>query len=158
MQAKTRKARARAFIEEAGEYGAAGDVFLVAMLREVAEAYRKATIAFPDITTAGFDRTRTPFEPDTQTLVGISTALVFLKQLEPSKVPNMGSYGLKHLVEDWSDVNEMSAYIANGALIVAAVGLNFPIRRRRGGLNASIAISRKSLKKLIELSHMRGWM
>jgi hypothetical protein len=156
MKPKTSKSRALAFIEEASGFGTAGDVLVVAMLREVADALEKAITAYPDLAPGGFDRKHAPFKPDMQTLVGISTSLAFKKQFSPSKTINIGSYSLKHMAEDWSDANDLSAYICNGALIVAAVALDFPVQRRRDGLNAGIAVSRKSLKKVMK-SFPNGW-
>lgn len=77
----------------------------------------------------------------------VATAIAFLRHCEPTKTLNSDSYSLKHKAEKWGAKNGYESYVTNGALIVAAVYLGFPVAHSTGP-NASIGVSKKSLVRL----------
>ena len=121
---------------------------------EPAAAIKVARAAYPNLTPSGFATTDKTLADDQFSHEEIATALAFLKQCKPIKHPSRGSYGLKHMAEDWGEAHGLAGYVSNGALIVAAVALGFPIRRV--GLNAGIAISRLDLKRVMK-SFKNSW-
>jgi hypothetical protein len=65
------------------------------------------------------------------------------------KTPSTNSYGLKHRIENHFTINGSRVYIHNGACIVAAMSLGFPVKQASDySLNAVIGISRSSLRDL----------
>jgi hypothetical protein len=67
----------------------------------------------------------------------------YLRQCDPTKFPNVGSYGLKHVIE-----NHFETYISNGAAIAAAVLEGFPVEHIGGTPNCRIGISLRSMKAM----------
>ena len=65
-----------------------------------------------------------------------------LENVQPTKRPTQGSYGLKHLVEE-----AIGEYVSNGELIAAALMAGYPMRYRSGP-NATFAMSRRDLNRL----------
>ena len=59
------------------------------------------------------------------------------------------SYGYKHSVERWVDsYSDVHQYISNGAVIAAAVGLGFDVKRQNpGSPNAAINISERRFRE-----------
>lgn len=58
------------------------------------------------------------------------------------KIPNTGSYGLKHIAEDL-----LGQYVANGELITAALMAGYPMRHDHGP-NALFAMSNRDINRL----------
>lgn len=74
------------------------------------------------------------------------TACRWLRHQKKIKTFNRkrGSYGLKHIVENWASVNKLKqTYIANGIFIAAAIHMGFEFRRR----------SRKSPSMIFNISN-----
>lgn len=79
----------------------------------------------------------------------MGTAMAFLRVVGSVKVPNFSSYYLKHAAETWGKKNGLSAYVSNGALIAAAVALDYPIRLSiDGGPNGYIGVMKAKLSAL----------
>lgn len=83
----------------------------------------------------------------------ILTAIDFLKLLTPTKTATLsqstGSYGLKHMAENWGHDHGRSPYISNGELIVAAIWLDFPVRPYGWrNPNVAIGVSIRSIKQI----------
>ena len=81
----------------------------------------------------------------------VSDALQWIGTKSPTKrISNksVGSYSAKHMAEKWLgiDRNE-NVYIPNGALIIAALMRDFPVKRIHDTPNAFIGISKKTLTK-----------
>ncbi len=57
----------------------------------------------------------------------IHTARAFLALCRPSR-SRCGSYGLKHQAEGWGARSDLSPYVSNGALILAAYLLDYDVR------------------------------
>jgi hypothetical protein len=115
---------------------------------EVQDAVDVALARYPDLGSNGFGDPRYPFFAISTDEVEIATAIAFLRQCTPIQTPNHSSYGLKHLAERWGESVGQSAYVSNGALLVAAVYLDFVVRRRHDSLNADIGVSVRSLRAL----------
>jgi hypothetical protein len=78
----------------------------------------------------------------------VETAMQFLKLLRPTKRPTIGSGTLKHNCEDWGGANGLCAYVSRGALTVAALALNYPVRAYRHGGNVAIGVSVRDLRRV----------
>ena len=115
----------------------------------IAQAIIDAISAFPNLTPDGIG----------SVLIGnrkwdhqqIETAIAFLKMVGATKQPTVGSYTLKHMVEDWGQRFRRSPYVANGAVIVAAHALGFVVKPYgRGNPNAGIGVGKRLLKKIMQ--------
>jgi hypothetical protein len=82
---------------------------------------------------------------DRDGLEQIATAIAWCKQIEKIKTPKYNSYWLKHHAEQWGGVHGLSSYVSNGALIVAADYLGFPIIQSSDIINALIGVSKRSV-------------
>jgi hypothetical protein len=78
----------------------------------------------------------------------VATAIAYLGRCARTRSANYNSYGLKHGAEDWGDRNDMSPYVSNGALIVAAVYLGLKVVPDPGTPNAAIGVSSRSVEWL----------
>jgi hypothetical protein len=67
----------------------------------------------------------------------VALAVEYMQMQRPLKHPRWGSYGLKHWVETWA-----GEYIANGAVIVAALQMGLPVEPC-GGDNPNCRIGLK---------------
>jgi hypothetical protein len=127
---------------------------------EVAAALKKALAAYPNLTPNGFDETNRPFAGDYPfSCIEVATALAFLKQCQPAQRATYTSYELKHMAEDWGQANGLAGFVSNGALIVAAVALDFPIRRKGldlWRLERGIAVSGSDIAKVMK-SFKNSW-
>ena len=83
----------------------------------------------------------------------VATAIEALSMLEPTKTGRVDSYRLKHCAEDWGKHHEMSGYVSNGALIVAALALDLAVEPCgppwAGSPNCMIGVSEKSVRRMI---------
>jgi hypothetical protein len=111
-------------------------------LTHLADAMQK----YPDLTIDGLagDR-RSDFEGRRAELIAavdeFERAVAWLSMVPRRKSPNRDdghSYGLKHAAQKWAD-----GYIANGALIAAAVHLDFPIVQCPSGINCWIGVANR---------------
>lgn len=75
-----------------------------------------------------------------------------LMSAERVKVPTVGSYGLKHVVE-----RLVHNYISNGAVICAALALGFSVKPG-GEPNALIGVSRKTLRAWYAGAQEHRWV
>jgi hypothetical protein len=78
----------------------------------------------------------------------VATAIAFLRQCRKVKKPNRHSYGLKHAAERWGGSNGRHPYVANGALIAAALYLGFIIKTVPKDLNVFVAVAVKDVRRL----------
>jgi|SRR5579863_2182284 len=71
----------------------------------------------------------------------VSVCKAFLGRCERTKIPRVGSYGLKHIIERWA-----GKYVSNGACIQAALDLGLVVRPYGpGNPNARLGVSRRSV-------------
>ena len=75
----------------------------------------------------------------------VQTAMMYLALFKPVKRGGVSSYGLKHRAENWGGRNGRSSYVANGALIEAAIRLGLTVKPYR--INALIGVSRSEVRK-----------
>lgn len=118
---------------------------------EAAQAIRFAQVQHPDLGWDGFYPI--PDIPEPRRLdanaasdqIQVATAIAFLRLCPKTQRPHQSSYSLKHQAERWGRHNNLSPYVANGALLIAAIYLAFPIKRE-GHLNpnAQLGVSLKS--------------
>jgi hypothetical protein len=73
----------------------------------------------------------------------VETAMRFLKKLLKTKRASVGVGSLKHDCENWGREHGLCGYISRGALISAAVALNYPVSPH------AIGVSKKDLSRLI---------
>ena len=73
-------------------------------------------------------------------LAQVATALAWIDAVEVTTKAALGSYGAKHRAEKWGRDNGFGSYVANGALIAAAVYRNVPLRRVKDTPNALLAL------------------
>lgn len=73
-------------------------------------------------------------------LAQVATALAWIDAIKTTKTPKIGSYGAKHSAERWGRENGFSSYVANGALIVAAVYRDVPLKRVKDSPNALLGL------------------
>jgi len=74
---------------------------------------------------------------------------VYFLQAKVTKLPRVGSYGLKHCIERHFKVDGHRSYVHNGFCIVAAMALGFPVHAVRwNDLNCRIGISIRSISHL----------
>ncbi|GFE71957.1 hypothetical protein [Chroococcus sp. FPU101] len=71
-----------------------------------------------------------------------------LSEMTIIKTPSVGSYRLKHLIE-----NDMGEYISNGALLVAVIARSIPYKPYPSSPNAAIAISKNDQRRLQKKRH-----
>ncbi len=81
----------------------------------------------------------------------IETALAFLELCGSAPVPTYGSYTLKHVCEDWGAIFSRTPYIANGAIIVAAIALGLVVVRfpERGCPNGAIGVDQRKTVRIM---------
>jgi hypothetical protein len=83
----------------------------------------------------------------------VATAVECLSQLDPTTTGRVSSYGLKHIAEDWGRRNDLSSYVSNGAVIVAALAIGLVVEPCgppwAGSPNVLIGVTAKSLKRMI---------
>ena len=81
----------------------------------------------------------------------VERAVAFLRAVGPPiKTPKFSSYGLKHAAENWARKHHNgNPYVSNGALLVAAYHLGFPVKRNklRHSLNALVGVSKRNLNR-----------
>lgn len=73
-------------------------------------------------------------------LAQIATAIRWIDSVKKIKTYKCGSYGAKHRAERWGKENGLASYVANGALIVAAVHRKVGLRREQNNPNAELAL------------------
>ncbi len=70
----------------------------------------------------------------------VETACEYLYHVHHSGLCDMdqvGSYGLKHLMEDWGRKSGFADYVTNGCAILGAVLSNYAVIRERDSPNCS---------------------
>ena len=75
----------------------------------------------------------------------IATALAWIDVTPKTKTPNHNSYAAKHAAERWGRENGLCPYVANGALIAAAIYRGVPVKRLFGSPNAMLGLTTKSV-------------
>lgn len=80
------------------------------------------------------------FEPEAG--AAFTAACDWLRTLEPTQTPSVGSYGLKHTCE-----RAIGSYVTNGTLICAAFAVGLVVRRQGDSTNADIGVSRRSVER-----------
>jgi hypothetical protein len=65
----------------------------------------------------------------------IDTAYEYLNHFDIDK--HTGSYGLKHLMENWGRENGLESYVTNGCAILAAILAGYQIVRQRNSPNCT---------------------
>ena len=74
---------------------------------------------------------------------------VYFLRAKAIKTPSHGSYGIKHCIERHFTVEGSKTYVHNGACIVAAMALGFPVKEATwDDLNCKIGISIRSVREL----------
>jgi DNA-binding XRE family transcriptional regulator len=73
-------------------------------------------------------------------LAQVATALAWIDAVEITAKPKVGSYGAKHQAERWGRENGYASYVANGALLAAAVYRDVPLRRVKDTPNAMLGL------------------
>ena len=73
-------------------------------------------------------------------LAQVATAIRWIDSVKKVKAYKCGSYGAKHRAERWGKENGLASYVANGALIVAAVHRKVGLRREQDNPNAELAL------------------
>lgn len=74
------------------------------------------------------------------TLAQVATALAWIDAVEITTKPKVGSYGAKHQAERWGRENGYASYVANGALLAAAIYRNVPLKPVHGTPNAMLGL------------------
>lgn len=74
------------------------------------------------------------------TLAQVATGLAWIETVKVLTKPTIGSYGAKHCAERWGCNNGYASYVANGALLVAAIYRKIPIRRIPDSPNALLGL------------------
>jgi hypothetical protein len=141
------------------------------MLEEASKAIDIIAPQYPDLTMNGFHETYyrrgsdglqvLVDEFDTErrrrllecpnTIAQVATSIAFISQLELSKTPTHGSYGMKHAAEKWGRCHGMEPYVANGAFIVAALYSGVAMSRKQGMQNSPncwLGFSNRSLRRV----------
>ena len=126
-----------------------------ALYREAHQAVLAALRQHPDLSLNGFRYNgfdKDPFEGaksehdsrarlfSDDSLAQIATAIRWIDSVKKIKTYKCGSYGAKHRAERWGKENGLASYIANGALIVAAVHRKVGLRREQNNPNAELAL------------------
>jgi len=75
----------------------------------------------------------------------VRVCVEFLKQCERTKTGRMHSYGLKHMIEHWSERKGDIPYVSNGACIEAARRLGLVLLVQQEGPNAFLGVSQRSV-------------
>lgn len=92
--------------------------------KQVQAIIAAALVNYPDLGTYGFGQgVGEAFDAQQ-----VHTAIEFLRMCGPGRA-TMGSYHLKHVAERWGRTVGLAPYITNGAMIVAAHGVAFSIKR-----------------------------
>ena len=122
--------------------------------RATAQAIPDAQFRFPKISADGICIAvrGAPFQEIVPDQVG--TGIEFLSMLAPTKTGHVDSYRLKHVAEAWGRRHDMSGYVSNGALIVAALALGLVVEAAGKSWapmnpNCMIGVSEKSLRRMI---------
>lgn len=125
------------------------------LYREAQQAVLEALSKHSDLTLNGFHYHRfdkDPFEDaksehesrarlfSEDSLAQIATAIQWIDSVKKIKNYKCGSYGAKHTAERWGRENSLAPYVANGALIVAAVYRKVRLRRDPNSPNAELAL------------------
>jgi hypothetical protein len=79
----------------------------------------------------------------------IETAMAFLKKLQKTKKPTVGSGTLKHHAEDWAKEAGGCRYISRGALIAGALAMGLTTRRCQYGGDILVAVSTRDLAAIV---------
>ncbi|MFC3444087.1 YozE family protein [Sphingobium rhizovicinum] len=126
-----------------------------ALYREAQQAVLTALRQHPDLSLNGFRYTgfdKDPFEGaksehesrarlfSDDSLAQIATAIRWIDSVKRIKTYKCGSYGAKHRAEKWGKENGLASYVANGALIAAAVHRKVGLRREQNNPNAELAL------------------
>jgi transcriptional regulator with XRE-family HTH domain len=126
-----------------------------ALYREAKQAVLTALKQHPDLSLNGFPYNgfdKDPFDGaksehenrarlfSDDSLAQIATAICWIDTAKKIKAYKCGSYGAKHSAEQWGRDNGLSSYIANGALIVAAIHRQVALRRSPNNPNAELAL------------------
>ena len=125
------------------------------LYREAQQAVLQALSQYPDLTLNGFrynEFDKDPFESaksehesrarlfSDDSLAQIATAIRWIDTVKMIKTYKCGSLGAKHRAERWGRENGLASYVANGALIVAAVHRKVDLRREPNSPNAKLAL------------------
>lgn len=116
---------------------------------EVSSANSEPRCRFPRFGANGLHPGRrskpSPIQPDQ-----VTTAMAFLRMFTPTKRAYYSSYYLKHAAENWGSQVGLSAYVSNGALILAALMLGLVVKPYHGWLNpnAAIGISKRDFRRI----------
>jgi hypothetical protein len=128
--------------------GDVGYLFTADELAEARQAVAFAVNRYPTLTANGV----TSGEPLEHTLdydeafIQVATAIAYLRRCTATKKATLNSYWLKHRAEDWGKAQGFSSYVSNGALIAAAVYLEFPTGGRiDNSLNVLVGVREASL-------------
>lgn len=73
-------------------------------------------------------------------LAQVATAIRWIDSVKKIKTYKCGSYGAKHRAEKWGKEKGFTSYVANGALIVAAIHRKVGLRREQNNPNAELAL------------------
>lgn len=126
-----------------------------ALYREAQQAVLTALRQHPDLSLNGFRYNgldKSPFDGaksehesrarlfSDDSLAQIATAIRWIDSVKKVKTHKIGSYGAKHSAERWGRENGLASYVANGALIVAAVHRKVGLRREQNNPNAELAL------------------
>jgi len=126
-----------------------------ALYREAQQAVLTALRQHPDLSLNGFRYNgfdKGPFEGakseqesrtrlfSDDSLAQIATAIQWIDSVKKIKTYKCGSYGAKHRAERWGRENNLTSYVANGALIVAAIHRKVGLRRGQNNPNAELAL------------------
>lgn len=125
------------------------------LYHEAQQAVLTALKLHPDLTMNGFRYhgfDRDPFEGaksehesrarlfSDDSLAQIATAIQWIDSVKKVKTCECGSYGAKHLAERWGRENGLDSYVANGALISAAIHRKVLLRRTPDSPNAELGL------------------
>jgi transcriptional regulator with XRE-family HTH domain/uncharacterized protein YozE (UPF0346 family) len=126
-----------------------------ALYREARQAVLTALHQHPDLSLNGFRYNgfdKDPFEGakseqesrarlfSDDSLAQVATAIRWIDSVKKVKTWKCGSYGAKHRAEKWGKENGLASYVANGALIAAAVHRKVGLRRQPNNPNAELAL------------------
>src|SRR5438309_1680643 len=91
---------------------------------------QKAWSAFPDLNCDGLNSTRQRHEFLETDADMLTTSVAFMQRIDAARIGRLrpSSYFLKHAAERWGGATGHAPYVSNGALIAAAVYLDFPVK------------------------------
>ena len=121
--------------------------------RAMTKSLQKARRRFPNLCADGI-RIAVRGAPFQEIILEqVETAIACLSMLDPIKIGRVDSYRLKHVAEAWGLHHEMSKYVSNGALIVAALALGLTVEPCgppwAGSPNCMIGVGEKSLRRMM---------